>query len=261
MSYRALIVEDSPEYAALLRRILQRDGYESAIATNTQKARYMLDEESFDFVLLDLSLPAHSEDTNPLPSAGTDLLAHIRERFDSSVLPVIMMTAYERSSQTGVELMKAGADDYFSKGDTTVSAERKIREMVGSIQKHRALQKSGKLHSSPSHKRHHVAFQEQNVMVNEVQIDDERWVAVFLLLRRLTARSGQGMTAAKLADGYSKVVQPNTVTAWIKQIRDYLVAEHLARGIEIGRNDVVRTIRAGRKGYQLNSDLCSFSFD
>ena len=262
MAFRVLIVEDSEDFAELLCRILKRLGHTGYVVTNQKDARYRLEDETFDFVLLDLSLPAHKSDSNPLPFIGEELLAHIRERFNSKELPVIMMTAYERSSQTGVKLMKAGADDYFAKGDTAISPQEKIEEMVRTIERNHTLSEARQLGTPSSRKRHYVEFETQGgVRVNSIQIPDKKWVEVFQLLRRLTAQSNSGMTAEKLAKEVSVSVEPNTVTAWIRRIRDFLDAEHESRGLEIGREDIIKTVLKGRSGYQLNSELCDFSFE
>lgn len=261
MSYKALIIEDSPDFAELLCAILRRLGHEGVVVTNRQDALYRLDEEEeFDFVLLDLSLPTHKEDTNPLPYVGLDILAHIRKRFDSEMLPVIAMTAYEKSAQTGVQVMKAGADDYFSKGDTTTSPEDKIKLMLHSIQKAKPLIGSGEDEARVRRKPHYIAFQDDLVLVNGIQIENEKWIEVFQLLRRLTARSGSGITAEDIAADLSVHVQPNTVRKWIGNIRSFLAEQHRKRDLgELGINDIIKNPR-GKKGYTFNMELCDFSF-
>ena len=262
MSYKALIIEDSPDFADLLCAILKRLGHEGVVVMNRQDALYRLDEEEFDFVLLDLSLPTHKEDMNPLPYVGFDILAFIRKRFDSEMLPVIGMTAYEKSPQTGIQVMKAGADDYFSKGDTTVSPEDKIKLMVHSILDNRTRSKSEKAETPKSRKLHYIVFRQDCVLVNGILIDDNRWIEVFQLLRRLTAHSGDGLTAGAIADDLSMAVQPNTVSSWIKKIRDFLAEQHAVQGLgEIGRNDIIRTIKKRKAGYAFNNELCDFSYE
>ncbi len=261
MIYKALIIEDSPDFAELLCAILERLGHEGVVVTNRQDALYRLDEEEFDFVLLDLSLPTHEKDTNPLPYVGFELLAHIRKRFDSEMLPVIGMTAYEKSAQTGVQVMKAGADDYFSKGDTAASPEEKIKLMLQSIREDRLHMESKEDEAAARRKPHYVAFQGDLVFVNGIEIENDKWIEVFQLLRRLTARSGGGMTAEDLAEDLSVHVQPNTVRKWIGNIRDFLAEEHREQELgELGRNDIIKNPR-GKKGYTFNMELCDFSFD
>ncbi len=260
MSYKALIIEDSPDFAEILCAILRRLGHEGVVVTNRQDALYRLDEEEFDFVLLDLSLPTHKEDMNPLPYVGFDILAHIRERFDSEKLSVIGMTAYEKSAQTGVQVMKAGADDYFSKGDTTTSPEDKIKLMLQSIQRDRLLIESKEDEAAVRRKQHHIAFQGDLVFVNDIQIENEKWIEVFQLLRRLTARSGGGMTAEAIAEDISIHVQPDTVRRWICNIRKFLAEQHRKRDLgELRIDDIIKNLR-GKNGYTFNMELCDFSF-
>jgi DNA-binding response OmpR family regulator len=260
MNYKALIIEDSPAFADSLCGILERLGHIGVVVTNQKDAYYLLDEDRFDFVLLDLRLPTHAEDINPLPHVGLEILGHIRERFTPEMLPVVVMTAYEDSSQSGVRVMKEGADDYFSKGDTTVSPEEKIKGAIISIQDNQRLQESRGAEVEGRQKRHHIVFRKSSVSVNGVQIRNEDWIEIFQLLRSLTARSGKGLTAEDLASSLTSYVEPSTVRQRILRIRKYLAEEHQNRGLgEIGRYDIIRNPR-GRTGYSFNTDMCDFSY-
>lgn len=52
-----LIVEDEPRIASFLAKGLQKRGHETAIATNGEEALQMVQQDSFDLLLLDLGLP------------------------------------------------------------------------------------------------------------------------------------------------------------------------------------------------------------
>lgn len=52
-----LIVEDEPRIAAFLAKGLQKHGHEISIATNGEEALQMVQQDSFDLLLLDLGLP------------------------------------------------------------------------------------------------------------------------------------------------------------------------------------------------------------
>lgn len=260
MSYKALIIEDSSDFADLLCLILRRLGHEGIVDTNKKDALYRLDEEEFDFVLLDLSLPTHKDDINPLPSVGFETLAHIRERFDSKMLPVIGMTAYEKSGKTGVQVMKAGADDYFSKGDTEVSPEEKIKLIVHSIENNKLLIESRKAKPVTDRKPHYIVFQGDSVSVNGIRIEKEIWIEIFLELRRMTASSGNGKKAVDIAGSLSTKLAENTVIKYIGKIRNFLTEEHRKRDLgEVGPNDIIKN-EGGGKGYAFNMEMCDFSY-
>src|SRR5688572_8002036 len=114
MAYRAIVIEDDGAIADVLRMRLEREGHEVTVAPSQREAYHLLDDRAFDFALLDLKLPTHVGDMSPHVQVGFDTLAHIRERFAPDTLPVIVMTAYEETSQTAVRSLKAGANDYIT---------------------------------------------------------------------------------------------------------------------------------------------------
>jgi DNA-binding response OmpR family regulator len=102
MADRVLLVEDDHTIRALVRLLLDDEGYEVVEASTGTQAVERFAAEQFDLVLLDLRLPGVS---------GFDVCRAIRR---SSDVPVIMVTAQHDSSDVvaGLEL---GADDYVTK--------------------------------------------------------------------------------------------------------------------------------------------------
>ncbi|NKB87544.1 MAG: response regulator [Acidobacteria bacterium] len=100
---RLLIIDDDPEVRYTLRAALAKEGMEIDEAESGEVGLAQLDEQSYDFVLLDHRLP----DTE-----GIDLLPDIRRR-QPHVL-AIMMTAYG-TRRTAVEAVRRGAHDFFTK--------------------------------------------------------------------------------------------------------------------------------------------------
>jgi DNA-binding response OmpR family regulator len=97
-----LIVEDEPEFAALVELWMGRAGYRTvAAATGPDALRRFYDEHP-DLVILDVSLPGLD---------GWRIIERIRE---FSRIPILMVTA--RSSEADkVRGLKLGADDYITK--------------------------------------------------------------------------------------------------------------------------------------------------
>jgi len=121
---RVLIVEDSEEDALLLLRELKRGGYAPtykrvATASATKAA---LESERWDLVIGDHSMPGFS---------GTAALALVRER--GVDVPFICVSG-TISEEQAVSAMKAGASDYFAKGQLArlvPAIERELREAKG----------------------------------------------------------------------------------------------------------------------------------
>jgi two-component system, OmpR family, copper resistance phosphate regulon response regulator CusR len=79
---RILIVEDESRIAAFIEKGLQKNGFETAIATDGEQALVMVDGCSFDMVLLDLGLPIVS---------GLAVLTELRNR--GIQIPIIIVSA------------------------------------------------------------------------------------------------------------------------------------------------------------------------
>ena len=103
---RLLLVDDDALDRMAVRRVLQASdlSVSFAEAEDGQSAQAALAEGAFDCILLDFQLP------------GTDGLELLRTLRAANIrTPVIMLTG-QSDAQVAVELMKAGASDYLTKG-------------------------------------------------------------------------------------------------------------------------------------------------
>ncbi|MEM7034785.1 MAG: response regulator [Chloroflexota bacterium] len=103
---KVLLVEDNVEYASYLQEILIRSTtipLEITKAYCLQKAIHYISEESFNIVLLDLSLP---------DSSGIDTFLQLHRLAKS--LPIIILTGYD-DEELSLKAVQAGAQDYLSK--------------------------------------------------------------------------------------------------------------------------------------------------
>jgi DNA-binding response OmpR family regulator len=101
---RVLIADDDAVVRDVVRRYLERDGMDVAIADNGNDALRMLGTERIDVAVLDVMMPGPD---------GLTLCRSLRQAGDFSV-PVILLTALgeEEDRIAGLE---AGADDYVTK--------------------------------------------------------------------------------------------------------------------------------------------------
>lgn len=100
-----LIVEDEPDIAQLVKRYLEKDGFHTCIAENGLVAQKMVATEHPDLMILDLMLPEMD---------GLELCKVLRNKAETALLPIIMLTAKNEESDTIVGL-ELGADDYVTK--------------------------------------------------------------------------------------------------------------------------------------------------
>ncbi len=102
---RVLVVDDNASTLDLLSRRLRRDGHEVATCEDGEGALAMLEDSAFDLILLDLLMPGMS---------GIDVLAELKRRPHTAMLPVIMVSALDEVD-SAVRCIESGADDYLTK--------------------------------------------------------------------------------------------------------------------------------------------------
>jgi two-component system response regulator RegX3 len=114
---RILLVEDEAALSEPLAYLLQREGYEVAVAADGPGAVDAFDQAGADVILLDLMLPGFS---------GTEVCRQIRTR---SSVPIIMLTAKDSEVDIVVGL-ELGADDYVTKPYSTRELLARIRAVL-----------------------------------------------------------------------------------------------------------------------------------
>jgi putative two-component system response regulator len=100
---RILIVDDEAHIRTLLRRFLERDGHECALATSADEAWAMLQTAPFELVLSDVNMPGTS---------GLELAPRIAEAYPDT--PVVMVTGVD-DPEVATRAVEAGAYGYIIK--------------------------------------------------------------------------------------------------------------------------------------------------
>jgi DNA-binding response OmpR family regulator len=115
---RVLIVEDEPELAAVIARVLDRCGFAVDLAATADDARRLQNAREYDVLVLDRMLPDGS---------GDDLCRRVAER--GAATKVLMLTARDSVAErvAGLEL---GADDYVVKPVAMVELVARVRALV-----------------------------------------------------------------------------------------------------------------------------------
>lgn len=203
--YRLLLVEDDKTIVTNLTAFLQAEGFAVRSASGQVEALTALEQESCDLILLDISL----SDGN-----GFAVCSAVKAEYD---IPVIFLTASgdEYSTVTGFDV---GADDYIPK-------PFRPRELVSRIKN--VLRRTGKSGGT--------------IRIGDITVDTVKGTAVkngvdlylsaleYRLLLVFINNRGAVLSRNKLLeeiwDAAGEFVNDNTLTVYIKRLRDKIEAD------------------------------------
>jgi DNA-binding NtrC family response regulator len=120
MAEKVLIVDDDKAFLAILAERMQNRGMEVSTAESAAAALQLLENESFDAVLLDLMMPE---------MGGIEALQIMRRK--QPEVQVIFLTGHPSVSK-GVEAMKLGAMDFIPKPVDMNELTEKIKQAKAS---------------------------------------------------------------------------------------------------------------------------------
>ena len=121
MAASALVVEDDPQIAHILRFILEREGYAVHHAADGRSAQNLIDTLAAPaIVTLDVMLP-HTD--------GYELLKRIRATPGWEAVPVILLTARSQEKDI-VRGLEAGANDYIVKPFKPDELRARVKRLV-----------------------------------------------------------------------------------------------------------------------------------
>ncbi len=115
---RALVVEDSPTQAILLRQRLVRSGFEVQLATHGGEALAIIERQLPSVILTDLDMPVMD---------GLELVKQLRQK--GTAVPVILMTAMG-SEEIAVQALQAGASGYVPKRNLERDLARTMEQVL-----------------------------------------------------------------------------------------------------------------------------------
>ena len=216
-----LIIDDEQEIRESLEQVLKLEGYRPASASTAEEGLQKAEEELFDLVLLDVSLPGMD---------GMSVARKLREHRNQT--PVLMLTARDAAADivTGLD---SGADDYLTKPfsiDVLLARLRAVSRR-GSIPKPMCLQVADVV-LDPA--RHRVTRNGDPLNLTP------REYKLLELLMRNPGRAISRDTILESVWGFGTEVSENTVEVFMR---------HLRLKMDTGEPKLIHTVRGF--GYML----------
>lgn len=117
---KILLVEDEQKLADALAKGLSHEGYTSDIINDGKKAltRISLHRNDYDLIILDLMLPS---------ADGLEICRQVREM--NITIPILILTA-RAETETKVQLLVSGADDYLVKPFSFAELNARIQALL-----------------------------------------------------------------------------------------------------------------------------------
>jgi DNA-binding NtrC family response regulator len=163
MTARILIVDDEPEILSAFSRMLVSDAHEVEAANSAEEALDLLDRNSFDLMLTDLSMPRID---------GFELLTRMRQRGDATPALVISGAG---TVEHAVRALKLGALDFLEK---PIHRERLLITVQNALRFAQLQEVHGRLQADMSHERTLIgrspAMQRLNALISRVAPSDGR---------------------------------------------------------------------------------------
>ena len=221
MKLKLLLVEDSPMLIRGLQYTLEQAGYEVVVCMSKHMADERLARIQFDVAVLDVNLPDGS---------GFDLCRQLKETTD---IPVVFLTARDEENDVvlGFDL---GADDYILK-------PFRNRELTARIEA--VLRRTGKTKKKLASGDVEIDAEKDKVFVKgeEVEFTQLEYKILLMLMQNIGQTLTREQILERIWDMSGNYVEDNTLTVYIKRIRE-----------KLGESDVIRTVKG--IGYRVDAD-------
>ena len=117
---KILIVDDIPKNIQMAMNILKNEGYKMFYAKSGQMVLDLVDEHSFDLILLDIMMPDIS---------GFEVCIELRKNNKTKDIPIIFLSG-KNSSQDISQAYESGGIDYVVKPFITIELITKVNSYV-----------------------------------------------------------------------------------------------------------------------------------
>lgn len=213
-----LIVEDNEVIVKGLRYLLEQEKFKVSVCKNAKETMDAVGKQDIDLVVLDITLP---------DGDGFELCKYIKQYTD---IPIIFLTAKDEE-QDVVKGFDLGAEDYIIK-------PFRNRELLSRI--NNVLRRFSRESNEILYKKIRINLDEKSVYIDNknVEFTALEFKILFLLFTNIGKTITREQILEKIWDVAGNFVNDNTLTVYIKRIRD-----------KLGEADYIKTIKG--IGYQV----------
>ncbi|MFZ6756167.1 response regulator [Undibacterium sp. Ji50W] len=197
---KLLLVDDNRELSSWLTRLLTQSGYAVEQAFTGEEASHLLITQSYDAILLDLTLPGIK---------GQTVLKSIRHK--NNDVPVLIISALDSLGDI-IENLNLGADDYLAKPFDIQELEARLRSLL-----RRASGKTNPITTCGA-----LSYDSNSKIFSNHQIAINLTPREHAVLEALIRKSGKTVSKKELADGLftlSDTVSPKALEIYIVRLR------------------------------------------
>ena len=199
-----LIVEDDPLLADAITQLLRSRHHLADIVRRAEQAETMIEQESFDLMILDIGLPGMD---------GFELLRRLRAR--NRHVPVLVLTARDAVEDrvTGLEL---GADDYLVK---PFANEELLARLLALSRRSRNMSLGGKYSHGPLE----LDFGRRRAFLRGVAVEtpQREWDLLRLLLENEGRILARDRIVSELC-ALDRDLSPNAIEVYVSRLRTKL---------------------------------------
>lgn len=197
---KLLLVEDNRDLSSWLTRLLNQSGYAVEQAFTGEEADTLLLTQSYDAILLDLTLPGLN---------GQTLLRRLRGK--NNEVPVLIISAQD-TRQDVIAHLNLGADDYLAKPFDIQELEARLRSLL-----RRASGKTNPILICGS-----LSYDSNSKVFRSHDSDLNLTPREHAVLEALMRKSGKTVSKKALADGLftlNDTVTPKALEIYIVRLR------------------------------------------
>ena len=120
MLKRVIVVDDDKEIQEIVTFVLDRNGFEVAVASNGQQLQHLLTSQVPDLIILDVMMPGQN---------GYEIFSALRTDLRTQQVPVIIMTAHVEDIYARISV-DLGAAVHITKPFHPLDLVEKIRMLL-----------------------------------------------------------------------------------------------------------------------------------